>query len=266
MGVAALLGTGAAIAAAGDRAQTSANVPITIQGVSFKEGRGNTITINGVPFKRRGGTITINGTAFKGSARGQTLTINGTSFRTGTLPRTLTINGNSFRSSGRTLTINGTTFEPGSATKPGPTGPQGPPGPVLSGAPPKENGGPVAVKAGAGRLELASPAGFEASVVRRVLVTGGFTATCVGCRGPVNGTWELRRDGTTVARRSIGTLTGDETAGVTLSELIVTSGACGPCEFRLVAFVPADATGAPPEQLDITDVRLGVVDLGTVSG
>ena len=97
-----------------------------------------------------------------------------------------------------------------------------------------------------------------------MLLAGGFTASCAGCKGPVDGTWELQRDGQTVARRRIGTLTGDETAGVTLSEILV-SGACSPCEFRLVASVPADSTGGGG-QIDVRDVRLGVVDVGAVGG
>lgn len=289
MAAAATLGTGAAIAAAAGDDDVRACVvkrtgelhaagggkcargefAITIGGKAFKKGRrGGTLTINGVAFKRgRGQTLTINGTSFRTGTLPRTLTINGTSFQTGTLPKSLTINGNSFRSDGQTLTINGTTFEPGSAGKPGPPGPAGPPGPsgTVAGPPPRENPGPVAMKLGAGRLTLAGGANFTAGETRRVLVTGGFTAVCVGCSGAVEGTWELQRDGETVVQRRIGTLSGEETAGVALSEIVVTKGACSPCEFRLVASAAADAAGGGG-QIDAHDIRLGVVDAGAVSG
>lgn len=242
---------------------------LTINGVPFRQSRGNVITINGVPFQRRGQTLTINGTAFRTGTLPRSLTINGNSFRSGTLPNTITINGTSFRSSGQTLTINGTAFGPGAAAVQGPPGPPGPSGPAgEKGAPPGVSGpavvaGPVVVAPGAGPIELASGA-FTSSdgKAHRLMLVGGFSLECVGCTGTVSVGWDVSTGGSVVFRRRVSRLgQGEVDEGVSVSDVVVSPAACGPCTYSLRLTATTGASGSAPE-VHATDIRLSVIDLG----
>jgi len=240
-------------------------LPLTISGRSSK-GSGKTLTINGVPFARGSGkTITINGVPFaRGS--GKTITINGVPFKKG---------------SGKTLTINGIPFT-GEGTR-GPTGPPGPPGAagaagadgrigptgppgIPYGPPPTEVAGPQSVSSGAS-ADLASLT-FTGTEAHRVLVAGGFNVVCNPCAGArVTPGWTLVRDGSTPAtlvQRRMVPLGDGETAGTSVSEIVVTPTACGPCTLTLRLAMPASAGAS--QSVDVAGVRLGLLDLGPVSG
>ena len=262
---------------------------LTINGVAFKGSRSNkTITINGNSF--RTGTLpnslTINGNSFRTGTLPNSLTINGNSFRTGTLPNSLTINGVDFQDSGNVLTIAGTEFGPGAAAGQGPAGPQGPqgergekgeqgiPGTLPSGPAP-DTPAAEAITTGPNPTEIASQT-FRNSdgEAHRLLLTGGFHATCAGigtdCDQQVRLTWDVRNNGAANALtgRYAGTLdplnVPDTEVGVSFSEIVVMPDVCGPCTLSLGLTAISAGAGGPAETVPVDEVRFGLVDLGPV--
>jgi hypothetical protein len=292
------LGVGSAVAAAAGsggvkacavkktgeiRSQTAAgrcasgSIAITISGDAFKGSKNQTLTINGVAFK-------------KGS--GKSITINGTSFRTGTLPNTITINGVAFDSSvvrGPTGTMVGPPGAPGAEGRIGPTGPPGipgaagaagaegrigptgPPG-IPYGPPPVDliTPAPVAVDDGFTELATISFDNHGDGKAHRVLVSGGFNLACGPCTTAAVPTYGLQRNdnGTFVPvvtrRLPKFSANGIDAMSAGVSEIVVTPTVCGPCTFNLR--VKADTnppTGVNSDgELTVSEVRLGVVDLG----
>jgi hypothetical protein len=247
---------------------SSGELAITISGSAFKK-RGGTLTINGVAFKKGSGkTITINGTPFTKS-KGGTLTINGVAFKKGS-GKTITINGTTFKGSGNTLTINGIPFTPSSAGPQGPAGPQG-----LQGAPgvsaasagaPVVVPGPTDVTQGGATVALVSVLlGRGDGSAHRALLTGGFDAACVApCPSPVQGIYDVVRDGSVQVTRRLPTFsaTGISDMSGIISEVVDLPAVCAPCTFTLRLQAAGAVGGAGASTLRATAIRLAAVDLG----
>lgn len=233
--------------------------------------------------------ITISGSAFKrSSSRSRSLTINGVAFRTGTLPNSLTINGNSFRTGTlpNSLTINGTSFEtasdgslklngqsccigtlpsdppPGARGEQGATGPRGAAGTTPAGPAPAVEPGPIDVSRGAtGQLVSVDYTGTGS---RRLLLTGGFNVICNPCSDTLTPGWTLTLTGEPTVSRRLVPLADGQSAGASVSEIVVTPDVCGPCRFTLSLVVPATAAG-DAQKLSASAIRLGYADLGPVA-
>jgi hypothetical protein len=277
--VASALGVGAAaLAAAGDagvrvcadkqsgriHATTSKNrclagdIAITISGDAFRKSKGGTLTINGVAFRRsRPQSITINGTAFKG-ARGGTLTINGTAFK----------------SSGGTLTINGTAITPNKTGPTGPPGipgadgrigPTGPPG-IPYGPPPIDIAAPTSAQSGQ-TADLATVTFSNSDgAAHRVLVTGGFNVVCDPCAEKLTPGWTLGTAATQLVARKMVPITQNDTSGGQISEIVVMPAVCAPCTLTLKLVMPQSGAGGGASTVSASARRLGLVDLGPVTG
>ena len=97
-----------------------------------------------------------------------------------------------------------------------------------------------------------------------MLVTGGFNAVCNPCSTPTTPGWSLERDGAQLVTRRMVPLAVGETAGATVSDIVVMPNQCSPCTLTLKLFVLLGAGGGST-QVDAINRRLGIVDLGPVT-
>jgi hypothetical protein len=141
-----------------------------------------------------------------------------------------------------------------------PAGPQGPAGSVPPGPPASEVVGPVNAFADGVAVKLTSVQ-FTGSEPRRVLLAGGFNAICNPCLTSLTPSWQIRLGGggTLVTRRLSSIAT--ESTGASVGEVIVTPGNCQPCTFELWTVVTPLSPGST---LNVTGIRMGIVDLGAV--
>jgi hypothetical protein len=96
-------------------------------------------------------------------------------------------------------------------------------------------------------------------------VAGGFNADCGTCAAPTQSRWSIARASQTLVQRPLpvlGPSGGPVETGIAVSEVLVMPDVCGPCVLTL-RFVVLSGAGAA-ERIDVTGIRLGLVDLGPV--